>query len=154
MESVAVSIQDVINAATHERADQIDVDYFASDTSNCTLNCQKPSNDKQVAPTQNTLPVLSWYYILSTNLSHRHRKAPSFNTAPFQFDHVTLSAGRGCRGCKFLSLLLSGMFEAYPEFTPDNTQLRWTGAQFTIEVTPKNESPRHVQFFYPRGWLV
>ncbi|KAL6807344.1 heterokaryon incompatibility domain-containing protein [Trichoderma sp. SZMC 28013] len=114
MESVAVSIQDVINAATHERADQIDVDYFASDTSNCTLNCQKPSNDKQ-------------------------------------FDHVTLSAGRGCRGCKFLSLLLSGMFEAYPEFTPDNTQLRWTGAQFTIEVTPKNESPRHVQFFYPRG---
>ncbi|KAL7958916.1 heterokaryon incompatibility domain-containing protein [Trichoderma compactum] len=134
MESVAVSIQDAINAANHIRADQIDVDYFASDTSNCTLNYQKPSDDKHLAHNQ-------------------RRKAPSFKTAPFQFDHVTLSTGRGCRGCKFLSLLL-GMFKAYPEFSPDNTQLRWTGAQFTLEVTPKNESPRHFQFFYPRDSLL
>lgn len=49
MESVAVSIQNVINTANHARADQMDVDYFASDTPNCNLNCPKPSDAKQVA---------------------------------------------------------------------------------------------------------
>ncbi|KAM0261520.1 hypothetical protein ACHAQJ_002203 [Trichoderma viride] len=43
------------------------------------------------------------------------------------------------------------MFEAYPEFSPDDTQLRWTETQFTLEVTIRNESPRQIQFFYPRG---
>lgn len=49
MESVAVSIQDVINIGSYIREDQKDVDYFAADTSNCTLNCQKASDYKQVA---------------------------------------------------------------------------------------------------------
>ncbi|UKZ46221.1 hypothetical protein TrVGV298_000422 [Trichoderma virens] len=43
------------------------------------------------------------------------------------------------------------MFEACPELSPENTHLRWIGAQFALEVTPQNGSPRHVQFFYPRG---
>ncbi|KAL7945483.1 heterokaryon incompatibility domain-containing protein [Trichoderma barbatum] len=126
MESIVVPIQDAIALASCTREDQTDVDYFASDTSNCTLNCRKTSE-------------------------HRNRKAAAFHTSPFQVEHVASSAGRGCRGCKFLSLLLSGMFAAYPEFSPDNARLRWTRAQFTLEVTSNNESPRLIQFFYPRG---
>lgn len=56
MEAVTVSIQDVINMTSYKTGDQCNVDYSASDTSDCTLNCHnKPSDFEQV-----TYTILTW----------------------------------------------------------------------------------------------
>lgn len=52
MEVVTLFIQDVINMTSYKTADQRNVDYAASDTSDCTLNCHnKPSDFEQVTHT-------------------------------------------------------------------------------------------------------
>lgn len=52
MEAVTISIQDVTTMISYKTADQRNVDYSASDTSDCTLNCHnKPSDFEQVTHT-------------------------------------------------------------------------------------------------------
>ncbi|KAK5991996.1 hypothetical protein PT974_05392 [Cladobotryum mycophilum] len=74
-----------------------------------------------------------------------------FQTDQFFFEDVVVSAGQGCRGCEFLELVLSAVFKAYTEFNKKDSLLKWTTAQFTLEVTSKDGSVRKMQFFYPRG---
>lgn len=65
MEAVTLSIQDVINMTSYKTADQRNVDYSASDTSDCILNCHnKPSDFEQVTHSIPAWIILEYIEVL------------------------------------------------------------------------------------------
>ncbi|KAL2865283.1 HET domain-containing protein [Aspergillus lucknowensis] len=98
-------------------------------THGCLLNCRKKPKTRSASKAEK-------------------QAAAIYKTEPFTLGDVVSSAESGCRGCRFLAALLTGLGSVYgySELHLAGMAFKWLGSSFTLEITD-GDRKREIQYF-------